>query len=151
MVSSSRSREETRFLALLAKTQERAANLGASKKANNVRRKELDGVDVDVVAENESAGEDEEDWRLPKVGLPQIVKKMMLFGDRVTCLAFLYLPFWGKNVMAWLRYSALLRQHYSKAFYYANFTPKVLRGWCLALAVTRLIQVQVDLASLFPS
>ena len=96
MVTSSRSREETRFLALLAKTQERAANLGATKKANNVRRKELDDVDVDVVAENESTGEDEEDWRLPKVGLPQIVKKMMLYGDQVTCLAFLYLPFWGK-------------------------------------------------------
>ena len=42
-------------------------------------------VDVDVVAENESTGEGR---RVSKVRLSQIVKKMLLYGDGVTCSTF---------------------------------------------------------------
>ena len=72
MVSSSRSREETRFLALLAKTQDRAANLGSSKKANkNVDKGPLNDAvaDSEADADNEWTGEEEYDWRLPKVNI----------------------------------------------------------------------------------
>ncbi len=60
MVSSVQSREETRFLALLAKTQERASNLGGRKKKRMLVAKENEN--------GEESGEEEEvDWRLPKV------------------------------------------------------------------------------------
>ncbi len=63
MVSSVQSREETRFLALLAKTQERASNLGPRKK------KKMTTMMIAKDNENgdESGEEEEVDWRLPKV------------------------------------------------------------------------------------
>ena len=61
MVSSVQSREETRFLALLAKTQERASNLGGRKKKRPMIAKENEEN------EEESGEEEEIDWRLPKV------------------------------------------------------------------------------------
>ena len=62
MVSSVQSREETRFLALLAKTQERASNLGGRKKKKLMIAKEENEEN-----EEESGEEEEVDWRLPKV------------------------------------------------------------------------------------
>jgi len=59
MVSSVQSREETRFLALLAKTQERASNLGPRKKKKMIAKDNENG--------DESGEEEEVDWRLPKV------------------------------------------------------------------------------------
>jgi hypothetical protein len=53
MVAGGKSREEIRFLALLAKTHERAANLGVT-----ARNK----------GDKDSESDDEADWRLPKVG-----------------------------------------------------------------------------------
>ncbi len=60
MVSSVQSREETRFLALLAKTQERASNLGPRKKKKMMIAKDNQNGD-------DSGEEEEVDWRLPKV------------------------------------------------------------------------------------
>jgi hypothetical protein len=72
MVSSSRSREETRFLALLSKTQDRAANIGGNKKKKTRRTADTDRNDVAEpsaanIDDDESTGEEEVDWRLPKV------------------------------------------------------------------------------------
>jgi hypothetical protein len=53
MVAGGKSREEIRFLALLAKTNERAANLG---------------VTAINEGDKDSEGDDEIDWRLPKAG-----------------------------------------------------------------------------------
>lgn len=71
MVSSSRSREETRFLALLSKTQDRAANIGGNKKKKTRRTADTDRNDVAEpsaanIDDDESTGEEEVDWRLPK-------------------------------------------------------------------------------------
>ncbi len=54
MVAGGKSREEIRFLSLLAKTNERAANIGVTRRNEGDKDEEAD---------------DEEDWRLPKVGL----------------------------------------------------------------------------------
>ena len=73
MVSSVRSREETKFLALLAKTQERASNLGGQRKKNvrqnkpEVRQSIIDNQTHDSTNYEEESGEEEVDWRLPKV------------------------------------------------------------------------------------
>jgi hypothetical protein len=83
MVSSVRSREETRFLALLVKTQERASNIGQRKK--KVRQNKPEDRQQKVIQEGrqsivdnedrtnngEESGEEEVDWRLPKVNKDQ--------------------------------------------------------------------------------
>ena len=82
-MSSVRSREETRFLALLAKTQERASNIGQRKK--KVRQNKPEDRQQKVIQEGrqsivdnedrtnngEESGEEEVDWRLPKVNKDQ--------------------------------------------------------------------------------
>ena len=85
MVSSVRSREETRFLALLAKTQERASNIGQRKKKVRQNKPEdrqqkviqegrqsiVDNENEDRTNNGEESGEEEVDWRLPKVNKDQ--------------------------------------------------------------------------------
>ena len=74
MVSSPKSREEIRFLALLSKTQERAAHVG-SKRVKTAHIPEQNGI-----YENNDV-EDEFDWRLPKV----------IFCLSVIIILFLYI------------------------------------------------------------
>ena len=72
-MSSVRSREETKFLALLTKTQERASNLGGHRKKNvrqnkpEVRQSIIENESRDPADDEEESGEEEVDWRLPKV------------------------------------------------------------------------------------
>ena len=72
MVTSVRSREETKFLALLAKTQERASNFVPRKRRTRTNKPDLIKPteienDESTISNGEESGDDEIDWRLPKV------------------------------------------------------------------------------------
>ena len=77
MVSSPKSREEIRFLALLSKTQERAAHVGSKR----VKTAQINDIPEQYGIYENNDVEDEFDWRLPKV----------IFCLSVILILFLYI------------------------------------------------------------
>jgi hypothetical protein len=67
MVLIVRSREETKFLALLAKTQERASNFVPRKRRIRTNNPTEIKNDESTISNEEESGDDDIDWRLPKV------------------------------------------------------------------------------------